>query len=162
MFEAFFASLDQSPLALLLRGSIWIYPAVNTCHILGIALLVGSIVPLDLRLIGIWSRVPLAPLLRVLSTTAALGIGLTLISGMLLFITRASAYMGSTVFLAKMIIVTAGLVNGLIVRRVLSPNNLPVWVDNDRVPPTVRTMAGFSLLTWTMALVLGRLIGYVH
>lgn len=161
MLEAL-APLEGSPAALMLRSSLWVYPIVNTGHIIGIALLFGSIVPLDLKLIGMWPKVPLAPLLRVLTTTAALGVGLAVICGVLLFITRASAYLGSPVFLVKMVLVAAGLLNGLILRIVLSPHNPPKWVADNKVPPAIRLAACFSLLLWTTALVLGRLIGYVH
>jgi len=162
MLETFLASLEGSPAALMLRSSLWVYPAVNTGHIIGIALLFGSIVPLDLKLIGLWPKTPLAPLLRVLSTTAAFGVALTIVCGVLLFITRSSSYLGSTLFIVKMILVGAGLLNGLILRIVLSPHRSPQWVIDCSVPLAVRIAACFSFLLWTSALILGRLIGYVH
>lgn len=162
MLETFLASVEASIPAVLLRKSLWVYPAVNTGHILGIALLFGGVIPLDLRLIGLWSKVPLAPLLQVLMRTAAVGATLAVSCGGLLFITRASAYMGSDIFIVKMIAVTAGLLNGLILRVVLAPKHPPQWVAESRIPLFVRLAACFSLGAWTTALVLGRLIGYVH
>ena len=162
MFENFFVSLDASLPATLLRSSLWVYPAVNTGHIIGIALLFGGIVPIDLRLLGVWPKVPLAPLLHVFMKTSALGVFLAVVCGGLLFITRASSYIGSDIFIVKMIIVAAGLLNGLILRIVLSPKNPPQWVTESRVPPAVRFAACISLGAWITALILGRLIGYVH
>ena len=162
MLETVFASLEASPPALLLRGSLWVYPAVNTGHIIGIALLIGGIIPIDLRLLGLWSQVPLFPLLHVLMRTAAVGVSLASVCGFLLFITRASSYAGSEVFIVKMIFVAAGLVNGLILRIVLSPKHPPQWVFASKVPPAVKLGACVSLGTWITALILGRLIGYVH
>ena len=46
--------MQASDLAVWLKASRWTYPAVNAGHLLGIALLVGAVVPMDLRLIGIW------------------------------------------------------------------------------------------------------------
>ena len=46
--------LEQGALAQALAGSVWWYPLINAGHILGIALLVGGIIPLDLRLLGLW------------------------------------------------------------------------------------------------------------
>ena len=162
MLETFFVSLEASPPAALLRGSLWLYPAVNTGHIIGIGLLFGAIVPLDLRLLGLWRRVPLVPLLQVLMKTAVVGIWLALICGGLLFITRASSYVGSEIFVLKMIVVAAGLLNGLLLRVILSPQNPPPWVIESRIPAAVRLAACFSLGAWVTALILGRLIGYVR
>ncbi len=160
--EIVLASLEASLPAVLLRGSLWMYPAVNTGHIIGIALLIGGIIPLDLRLLGLWPKVPLVPLLRVLMRTAAVGLSLAIVCGFLLFITRASAYAGSDVFTVKMFVVSAGLVNGLMLRIVLSPHNPPQWALASTVPPAVKAGACISLATWLTAVILGRLIGYVH
>jgi len=58
--------IEQSELAQVLRQSLWLYPIVNTLHILGFALLLGSTITLDLRLLGLWSKVPLSGLVYVL------------------------------------------------------------------------------------------------
>ena len=92
------------------------YPLVNTAHILGVALLIGSVVPLDLRLLGLWGSIPLAPLWAVLTRTAAIGLGLAIIFGTLLFITRATEYAGSNIFIAKMILVLLGTANTWMLR----------------------------------------------
>ena len=52
--EAFFAALETTAPAQYLRVSRWGYAAVSGAHILGIALLVGAILPLNLRLLGFW------------------------------------------------------------------------------------------------------------
>lgn len=162
MFETYFSLLEASPLAVGMRGSLWVYPAVNTGHLIGIALLFGGIIPIDLRLIGVWPHVPLVPLMQVFMKTAALGVFLAVICGFLLFITRASAYIGSDIFIVKMIVVAVGLLNGLLLRIMISPNNPPQWIVESRVPAAARLAACISLGAWITALILGRLIGYVH
>ena len=59
MLEALAAALQATALSQTLRTSIWLYPLVNTGHVVGIALLFGAIVPVDLRLLGRWPQVPL-------------------------------------------------------------------------------------------------------
>ena len=162
MFETVLTALEGSAPAAMLRGSLWVYPVVNAGHIIGIALLFGGVVPMDLRLLGLWSKTPLAPLLRVLSTTAATGVGITVVCGTLLFITRASAYAGSAVFTTKMIVVAVGLLNGLLLRIAASHRHPPQWVIDGRVPFAIRFGAVLSITAWASALVLGRLIGYVN
>ena len=73
MIDEWAAALEATALAAALRNSVWSYPLVNAAHILGVALLVGSIVPLDLRLLGAWRSVPLPPLWGMLTRTAGAG-----------------------------------------------------------------------------------------
>ena len=111
MIDAWTAALETTVLAGTLRGSVWVYPLVNAGHLLGVALLIGSVVPLDLRLLGLWPSVPLGPLWRVLTRTAGFGLGMAVFFGALLFITRATAYANSSLFISKMIVVIVGTLN---------------------------------------------------
>ena len=70
LLETLAAGLQASELSQTLRSSIWLYPLVNTGHVVGIALLFGAIVPLDLRLLGCWASVPLDHLARILIPVA--------------------------------------------------------------------------------------------
>jgi hypothetical protein len=160
MIEAWMAELEATVLAGTLRGSVWAYPLVNAGHILGVSLLIGSIVPLDLRLLGLWQAVPLAPLWRVLTRTAGCGLGLAIVCGMLLFITRATQYANSNIFVAKMVVVAAGSVNALALHMAVPDDrSLSHWTTSG-MPARVRFAAGISLAAWLSALTLGRLVGY--
>ncbi|HXV80960.1 MAG TPA: hypothetical protein VEG60_13865, partial [Candidatus Binatia bacterium] len=116
MVEEWAAALEATALATALRHSVWSYPLVNTAHILGVALLVGSIVPMDLRLLGAWPSVPLAPLWAVLARTSGAGLVLAIVFGTLLFITRATEYIASSIFISKMVVVCLGATNALVLR----------------------------------------------
>lgn len=154
--DGWLAALETLALARALSTSSWLYPLVNAGHILGIALLVGAIVPLDLRLLGLWRRHAVLPLWAVLGSCAAWGLGLAVVCGGLLFITRASDYAASPLFVAKMAVVALGLVNALALRaRVGEP---VAWAGT--VPVHVRVAAVVSLSAWLAALLLGRWIGY--
>ncbi len=152
--EALLAALEESAVAEALSTSIWVYPLVNAAHILGIALLFGAIVPLDLRLIGLWPGASVAVLSRVLVPVAVTGLMLALSAGALLFITRASEYADSRLFLAKMLIVAGGLANALCLRWVFSGHS------GEAIPLFARASAALSMLLWLGAIVLGRLVGY--
>ncbi|MGI8740813.1 MAG: hypothetical protein ACR2KU_14790 [Gammaproteobacteria bacterium] len=97
-----FSELQNSLVAEALRGSTWVYPLVNAAHILGFALLLGAIVPLDLRRLGFWRSVPAATLSRVLTPVAMAGLLIAVSAGSLLFIARAVEYAASGLFQAKM------------------------------------------------------------
>lgn len=149
------AVLEATTLATALRESVWVYPLVNSAHILGVALLVGAIVPLDLRLLGAWREIPLAPLWRVLTRMAAVGLAVAIMAGVLLFVSRAVDYVESALFLSKMSLVAVGLANVAILYRFA-----PVGPPADRPSMRVRVAAGVSLGVWPAVAVLGRLVGY--
>ena len=160
MIGAWLAMLEATALAGTLRGSVWAYPLVNTAHILGVALLVGAMIPLDLRLLGAWRSVPLAPLWRVLTRTAGAGLGLAIVCGILLFITRATEYAASGLFLSKMVLVGIGTANALTVRTLVPEAIAPMRSAREKSPVRVRLAGGLSLAAWLTALTLGRLVGY--
>ena len=160
MLAEWLTGLEATALARELRGSVWAYPLVNAGHIAGIALLVGSIVPLDLRLLGVWRSVPLAPLWRVLTRCAGVGLLLAAVFGSLLFITRATEYAESSLFLAKMVVVAMATANALFLL-LLSPAGAARAPDGFEPPPRrLRLAALASLVAWLAALTLGRLVGY--
>lgn len=159
MLDQWLAALEATALANALRDSTWVYPLVNAGHILGVALLVGSIIPLDLRLLSLWRSLPLAPLRHVLTRTAATGLVLAACFGSLLFATRATEYVASPLFVAKMAVVLAATSHAIAFRQVIADATSP-----DQASGThswrVRATAGISLIAWLAALTLGRLVGY--
>lgn len=158
--EALLSALEASALATALSGSVWVYPLVNAGHVLGVALLVGAIVPMDLRLLGAWPAVPLAPLCRVLAGCAAAGLLLAAVCGALLFVTGASDYLASNLFVVKMTLVALATTNALTLR--LSGFNacLRAADAGQALPRRMRAGAAVSLLAWLVVLILGRLVGY--
>ena len=155
MIEQWAAALEATQLAAGLRNSVWAYPLINAGHILGVALLVGSAAPLDLRLLGFWQTVPFAPLWSLLARTAAAGLCIAAICGLLLFAARASEYVSSNLFIANMMLVAVGVANALWLR--FNHDGL----QNGGEPSLrLRLGAAVSLFVWLGALVLGRLVGY--
>src|SRR5437764_1160899 len=73
----------------------WTYAVVNLAHILGVASLFGSVVVLDLRLLGVWRSTPLVALADATAPVAAVGFTLAAASGIGLFATKATEYAGN-------------------------------------------------------------------
>lgn len=135
------------------------YLLVNAIHIAAIGLLLGSIVTLDLRLLGLFRSHPVAHLAPPLVRVAVLGFLGAAITGMLLFSTRPTAYLENPAFLAKVALIGAGLLNVAILR--LTPR----WVeisDGRQVPLVVRAAASVSLLVWLGAVLAGRWIAFLQ
>nr|WP_250152605.1 DUF2214 domain-containing protein [Ancylobacter radicis] len=140
-----------------MRASWVAYLLVNAAHILGIALLVGPILTLDARLLGLWRAVPLAVLAPLLTRVAAGGLGLALLTGFWLFTVQPADYLGNPAFLAKLALLALALANtGL-------QHSRPAWRTaraGGEVTAGVRLSAGLSALLWIAVLVAGRWIGF--
>jgi hypothetical protein len=149
------AALEGSDVATWLRYSRWGYAAVNTAHVLGIALLVGAILPLDLRLLSLWSSVPRDALVRVLAPTAAAGLLLAATAGLLLFSVRASEYAALPLLWVKLALVATGASAAL-------AHHLRYGALLQRAGPRQLAWAGAtSMVCWLGALVAGRMIAFV-
>jgi hypothetical protein len=160
MLAEWMIALEETALAKYLRGSVTAYPLVNTGHLIGIALLVGSSIPLNLRIAGLWRSVELEPLRRVLNRSFDAGLALAIGFGILLFLPRASQYIRSGLFIAKMAALAAGILLSLVTRRAYG-RALPVAPGSrGALPMHLRIMAGGSIAIWLSVLVLGRLVGY--
>lgn len=146
------AAIEASGLAAHLRGSRWTYPLVNAGHVLGLALLVGAIAPLDLRLIGFWRAEPVARLAAILRPVATFGAALAIVTGALLFAVQAADYAALALFRAKLALVALGLLNA-------------AFHGGDRLaalsPARQRAVGALSLAFWIAALVAGRMLGYI-
>jgi hypothetical protein len=153
--EEILATIEATPVAQYLRASRWGYAAVNTAHVLGIALLVGAILPLNLRLLGVWRSVPRAALVRVLVPAAATGLLLAVVAGALLFSVRAEEYAALGVLRLKVALIALGILGALELHRAYG---LELEQASD-----VR-VAGHAILStvcWLGALICGRLIAFV-
>ncbi len=89
-----------------LQSNPWAYPALETLHILGIALLLGNLVALEVRVWGGAAMLPVVPLARLSLGLAAIGFALVAASGLLMFATQAADLLAQRTFLVKMGLLT--------------------------------------------------------
>jgi hypothetical protein len=135
-----------------------VYPWLNAGHILSLALLVGGIAALDLRLLGAFRDIPAAHLARPAVRIAGWGLAFALATGALLFSVQPAHYLANPAFLAKLALVSVGMVNAVALRR------LPGWravLGGGPVPVTVKLAALVSLASWVAAVFAGRWIAYL-
>lgn len=134
-----------------MRNGRWIYAAASGLHVLGIALLVGAIASLDLRLVGLWPAVPVALLGRVLVPVAAAGLALAMIAGLLLFLAAPADYLRMRLFFLKLALIATGTGHAL-------------WVHAgggfSRPPAVLRRIGATSLLIWLSVLACGRMLAF--
>ena len=152
--EALFAALEGTALAQTLRSSRWLYAGVNAAHIFGVALLVGSVVPLNLRLLGLWRGVSREAAVRVLAPVAAAGLVLALLTGPLLFSVRARDYSAVGFLQLKLAFIAVGVLSTLALCRAHG------FLLRDAPRARLAGHAILSLVCWPGALVCGRLIAF--
>ena len=153
--------MESSALGVLMRESgVWTYGVVNLGHILGISTLFGSLLILDLHLLGLWRRVPLAALSRATVPVAQVGFTLAAVSGICMVSTNGTEYIGNPFLLIKFPAIGLGLINVGVLSR------LPAWRARDQRELThaehrhLAIAGGLSLACWLTALSAGRMIGY--
>jgi hypothetical protein len=146
------------PGAVLLQRSGTAYLLVNAAHIVGVGLVMGGILPLDLRLAGFFRGVPLAVIGPVLSRSAAVGVVLAIATGLWLFSVKPVEYLGNAAFLWKMALLAVALANVALQHR---SRHYRLALAGGDFHPGVRLVACCSAVLWLAVLVAGRWIGFL-
>lgn len=153
------SAIENGPLGTTIRQSEWLFPTIETCHVLSIVTVVGSITILDVRLLGLASRE--RPVMEVLNDVlpwtwwAFLSAAIT---GSLLFTSKALEYYKDGPFRAKMVLlVFAGLNMGIF--ELFTKRGIVQW-DKGRTPWRVKLAGGISLALWIAIVACGRWIGF--
>jgi hypothetical protein len=143
-----------------MRDSLWLYPTVETVHLLGLATLVGSIAAFDLRLLGISRHLPARAAGHHLLACARAGFAVAAVSGALLFTSDATALAGNPAFRWKLALIPVAGLNALGFH--LGPFRVSGDWDHGRPTPLrAKIAAAVSLAVWTGVVAAGRLIAYV-
>ncbi|WLG98081.1 DUF6644 family protein [Pseudomonas sp. FP198] len=159
--QALLQPLEASALAAQIRESASVFPALESVHVIGIALVFGTIAVVDLRLLGIAShRRSALRLIEELLPYTWVAFAACLITGLLMFVSNATTYAQNSVFWWKMgVLLLAGLNMGIF--HLGAYRRIDEW-DTTLPPPGPARLAGFSSLTlWVSVICLGRWIGFV-
>jgi hypothetical protein len=139
----------------------WTYAIVNLTHILAVSTLFGSILILDLRLLGAWSRrVRIDDLASAVTPVALSGFVIAVCTGAAMLATKATAYVDNPFLLIKFPAIAVGFVNAALL------NSRPVWRElrvralTPRERRQLAVFGGISLTAWLTAVTCGRMIGY--
>lgn len=152
-----FQALQESMLGHTMRASPFLYPTAEILHILGFILLVGPIIALDLRVLGLGRQISLVPMSKLLLSISRLGFLLAISMGFLLFSADAAHVVRNPAFQAKLLLIAVGLVN-VAMAHLGSWRQIASWGDD--VPSSARITALLSILIWISAVCAGRLIAY--
>jgi hypothetical protein len=151
--------LENSGFADWIRTSFVGYPLVLTLHSVGMAIMVGLVSMLNLRLVGMFDRIPYSALSKMLGL-AWIGFGINFISGIAIFTSQATAYVSNVPFLIKIAAVFIGAGIAGYMQPVLSRESA-TWEDRRDVPDSIRRLAIISLSMWSVAIITGRFTAYL-
>jgi hypothetical protein len=152
-------ALEASGIARAMRESLWLYPGVEIAHIVGLAVLVGSVAMFDLRLLGVGRAVSVRALARFLLPWSVGSLAVIVPTGLMMFSAHASDFIDNTPFKVKMLLLViagcnAALFHATVFRSAAS------WDTGTAPPAMARAQAVFSLLLWLGVITCGRLIAY--
>jgi hypothetical protein len=154
------AWLEASALATTIRNSLYLFALIESFHVVGVATVVGTVLVVDLRLLG------LASIQRPFSAVAAdvfrwtwLAFGLAVVTGALMFVTNATMYFVNPYFRMKMaLLVLAGL--NMLAFELTARRSVGQWNTAPAAPASGRRVALASLAIWVVVIFLGRWIGF--
>jgi hypothetical protein len=142
-------ALEGVWLAQAMKYSTWLYPTVETVHIWGIGMLFGSVVLMDLRVLGLGKALDYSALSRLGIAVSLLGFSLAVLTGSMLFITHAGDLIASRLFILKMCLIFLLITNAALLRMRVVIN------------AATKAQAVISLVGWASVIGLGRWLAYV-
>lgn len=153
--------LEQTPVGARMRGSLWLFPVVETAHLLGMAAFLATVASLDLRLMGCaMRRQRISRLAQRLFPWIWGGFAVQVVTGALLFCSEAVKIYNNPAFRLKMLLIFLSGVHALIFQLVIYPK-VAVWNDSTTLPMRVKLAGGVSILLWIGVVAAGRFIGFV-
>lgn len=159
-FRELIAFFEGSGVADRIRENDNLFPLIESIHVLAISLVVGSIVAVDLRLLGLaWMTRPASRVTNGILPLTWCAFVLAAVSGGLLFISNATKYLANGYFVAKLMLIALAGVN-MLAFHFIGARDQPIW-DN-RVGPSAkaRLAGGVSILLWIAVVTCGRWIGF--
>ena len=157
MFDtSFLKPLHDSAFSDAIRHSAWMFPALETIHFFGLCLLVGALMLVDLRLMGVLQAGSVKAVLRFTHLAIA-GFAVNLLSGIGFFVSNPENYAQNPLFWAKMILV---LIAGFNVFwfEVAERQAILALPDSATLPVRTRAIATLSVVLWLGVIVLGRFL----
>jgi hypothetical protein len=134
-----------------IAGHPWLYPLLSALHVIGIALLLGSLVLFELRVWGFGATLPVRPLARLALPLTLVGFGLAGATGLGMFISQPAELLANRIFVVKIVLVMFAGLNAALFH---SRGGL------EKLDPFARAQTLLSLGLWVAVIICGRWIAY--
>jgi hypothetical protein len=154
------SGLENSPVGVAVRESAWLFPTLETVHVISIALVVGTVMIVDLRLLYITSRGRAASeLIKEVLPWTWVAFASAAISGALMFVSAAVKYAHNAPFQLKMLLLWVAWINMMVFHR-HTYARIAQWDHGPKIPIAAKLAGGISLTVWIAVVVMGRWIGF--
>ncbi len=137
----------------------WAWPIAEILHFMGLSILLGAMLIIDIRLAGFWRDISLNAMRRLIPW-AALGFAINLITGTLFFFGDPERYVANIGFRLKMLLVLIAGLNIIWFKLKIDPD-LSSWSADQDSTTQAKAVAYISLICWFGVLLFGRLIPYI-
>lgn len=140
----------------------WIWPALESLHFIGLCMLVGSLLVVDLKIIGFNKGTFFGSIKNFIFVTL-IGFTINLITGIAFLFGDPNRYFFNPSFQLKMLLIFLAIVNALYLSfRMHKIKLVGQMYQSTSTPIDIKIVAGFSLILWACVIVLGRFIPYVE
>lgn len=158
--ENIWQRIEYSSLGTTIAESTWMFPTLETIHVIALVTVIGTIAMVDLRLVGIASKGHRVSLLAKDTLPWTWGaFALAALTGGLLWVSKASSYMINPYFLWKLaLLALAGL--NMMYFHLTTWRTVEHWEQDPSFPPAAKIAGWLSLVFWLGVVFCGRLIGF--
>ena len=154
------ASLEASSIATRIRESLYLFPLIESAHVIGLTMVFGTIAIIDLRLLGLASaRRPFSRIASDILKWTWAAFALTVMTGLLMFTTNAGVYYHNFYFRAKMAMLACAGIN-MVFFELTAFRSMHRWDKDAAAPLAGKAVAVVSLVVWIGIIFLGRWVGF--
>lgn len=158
MLESFGTWLETTRISWAMTHYAWIWPACETLHFIGLAMLIGTVWIIDLRMLGVAKGLPMAPMQRLIGWGVA-GFIINMVTGVLFLAGKPFQYIGNIGFTLKMIFIALAGVNVLVFYLIVYRRVENLGPGED-APLAAKIVAAASLILWLGVMSFGRSLPY--
>ncbi|MEJ1240447.1 DUF6644 family protein [Chryseolinea sp. T2] len=154
-----FEWLGNTALAISIRDSPWLFPIIETAHIIGFIVLVGSAFLFDLRLLGVAKKISVKDVADYVLPWSRWSLLVVAPTGFLLFMSEAEALSHNWVFGLKLVLILTALINAGLFHQ-FTFRSADRW-SHSQTPMAARAAALISITLWLSVISCGRFIAYL-
>ncbi len=160
LLDSLAAWLNDTQLAFVMRDDPWLWAFCETIHFLGLAMMVGAIGVLDLRMLGVAKQIPMRPLHRLVPWGIA-GFTANLITGLMFYTADAKQYTHNIAFQMKMLFVLLAGLNVLYFYGAKVSQRVEALGPGADAPLAAKVVAASSLFLWFGVMYWGRMLPFI-
>ena len=152
--------LSETKWSIALLESLYMYPWIESAHVLSICFFIGILLFVDLRLMGVaFTKLPISEMNKKVLPWSLFGFGLMMLTGFLLFYAIPVRSYQNIFFRFKVILILLAGLNAFLFHRQMKVEGM-IWDEGKSIPKSVHLKAAASLVLWSGVIISGRMIAY--